>query len=306
MHVAVIGAGALGRTYGVHLSAAGVNVSYVVRPSRINETGDFVVARMNRDKRTLEAVSPRRYTRVPEDADVVLLAVRSEQVDAALESVLSEAPPVPVVLLTPFLPQSEAHIAGVLGGPCVVALPTVAARLEKGRVECYLPPFSKTLFESGAGRPREVEELVAALNGAGLPAGFSNGVRLRNPATTIAFFPLTVGLSAAGSMDALLANPELCTLTLASVRDAVRLGRRVGPVGLPLSVALATCTRVILRVAVAMARFVAPALADLLEQHFATKLVAQHRVLGREILELGRQYGAEQHRLGELLRRLPA
>ena len=38
MHVTIIGAGTLGRVYGLRLLAAGDEVAFVVRPARVEET----------------------------------------------------------------------------------------------------------------------------------------------------------------------------------------------------------------------------------------------------------------------------
>ena len=297
----VIGAGALGRAYGVPLAAAGARLSFVVRGSRLEERSRYVAERANGKRGVFVLDEPRRVASVPQDASVILLAVRREQVDRALERTIADAPAVPVVLLTPFLPHSEARLARLASGPCVVALPTVAARIVQERVQYFVPPFTKTLFESDAGRPEAVQHLLDACNRAGLPAAWSSGVSKRNPATTIAFFPLTVGLSVAGSMSSFLDAPELRRLTLSALRECLELAPRIGPVAAPLRLALSQAGPSTLRAAVGAARLVAPSLTQLLEDHFAEKLSAQHQVLGQEILELGAEHGVQTRRLSELL-----
>ncbi|HMJ16067.1 MAG TPA: 2-dehydropantoate 2-reductase N-terminal domain-containing protein [Polyangiaceae bacterium] len=305
MHAVIIGAGALGQTYGVHLASVGVRVSFLVRPERMSERSAFTLERLTGKPRPLTLQQPQRIARIPDDANVLLLAVRREQLNDALERTLQTAPSVPLVALTPVLPQSEAHLAGLIRGPCIVALPTVAARSNAGRTQFFVPPFAKTLIESELGQPEILQQLIDALNRAKLPAAWSRGVRRRNPATTIAFYPLTLGLSIAGSMDRFTADAELCSSTLTAVREALQLARRIGPVTPPLRLALRVANRFLLRVLVASARFVAGPVTELLEEHFATKLVAQHRVLGDEILELARQNGMSMPRLAALLGRAP-
>lgn len=306
MHAVIIGAGALGRTYGVHLASAGATVSFLVRPERMTERSAYVVEPLSGRGAAIELAQPQRVVRVPGDASVLLLAVRREQMHESLQGLLQDAPAVPVVALTPLLPESEARLAGLIQGPCLVALPTVAARNDGDRTRFFIPPFAKTLIESELGQPEVVQQLIDTLNGAKLPCAWSRGVRRRNPATTIAFYPLTLGLSLAGSMDRFTRDSELCPLTRTAVREALALAARIGPVTPPLRLALRFANATALRLATRAARLLAPAVTQLLEEHFAVKLVAQHRVLGEEILELARQHGTHMPALTSLLARAPA
>jgi 2-dehydropantoate 2-reductase len=306
MHAVIVGAGALGRTYGVHLASAGATVSFLVRPERMPEHAAYVVEPLRGRRPALTLTEPRRVVRMPGDADVVLLAVRREHMNTSLQHILADAPAVPLVALTPLLPESEARLAGLIQGPCLVALPTVAARSDAQRTQFFVPPFAKTLIESELGQPDIVQQLIDTLNRGGLPAAWSRGVRRRNPATTIAFYPLTLGLSIAGSMDRFTRDGELCSATLEAVREALGLAARIGPVTPPLRLALRWANATLLRLGVHAARLVAPAVTELLEEHFAAKLAEQHLVLGAEILELGRQHGSSLPALASLLARAPA
>ncbi len=306
MHAVIVGAGALGRTYGVHLASAGATVSFLVRPERMAERAAYVVEPLRGRRPALTLNEPTRCVRMPDDADVVLLAVRREHMNASLQRILADAPAVPLIALTPLLPQSEAQLAGLIQGTCLVALPTVAARSDAQRTQFFVPPFAKTLIESELGQPEIVQQLIDTLNRGGLPAAWSRGVRRRNPATTIAFYPLTLGLSIAGSLDRFTADRELCPATLSAVREALRLAARIGPVTPPLRLALRWANATLLRIAVRSARLLAPAVTELLEEHFAAKLARQHRVLGDEIIELARQHGTSMPALASLLARVPA
>lgn len=305
MHVIIVGAGALGRTYGVHLASAGATVSFLVRPERMSERAAYVVEPLNGRGPALTLKEPRNVVRVPDDAGVVLLAVRREHMTPGLQAILRDAPAVPLIALTPLLPESEARLAGLIQGPCLVALPTVAARSDAHCTQFFVPPLAKTLIESELGQPDIVQQLIDALNRGGLPCAWSRGVRRRNPATTIAFYPLTLGLSLAGCMDRFTRDRELCALTLAAVREALDLAARIGPVTPPLRLALRWANARLLRFVVRAARLAAPTVTQLLEEHFAVKLSAQHRVLGEEIVELGRQHGTHVPALTSLLARAP-
>jgi ketopantoate reductase len=266
----------------------------------------YVVEPLNGRRAALTLPQPQRVVRIPEDASLLLLAVRREQMDERLQGLLQDAPTVPLIALTPLLPESETRLAGLIQGPCLVALPTVAARTDGERTQFFIPPFAKTLIESELGQPEIVQQLVDTLNRAKLPCAWSRGVRRRNPATTIAFYPLTLGLSLAGSMDRFTRDGEVYPLTRKAVREALALAARIGPVTPPLRLALRFANATLLRLAMRTARLLAPAVTELLEEHFAVKLVAQHRVLGEEILELARQHGTHMPALASLLERAPA
>src|SRR5262245_19091842 len=82
MKVCVFGAGALGCVYGVRLAVRGnVDVAFVVRPARVSSTDPIVIERVRGNLR--EAIdAPLRSEVVPSDADVVLLAVGTEDLEA--------------------------------------------------------------------------------------------------------------------------------------------------------------------------------------------------------------------------------
>lgn len=300
MHVAVVGAGSLGRIYGVHLAAHGVPVTFVVRPSRLGDANAFVIRDIARGGRRREVTHPTLSVEVPADASVILLAVRVDQIDAALERTLRAAPPVPLVSLTPLLPISQRRMNELVGGRCFPALPSVAGTLdEHGVVRYRVLPGTKTLVESEKGRAPALLELVEALDNAGIPSALADGVGRRNPATTVAFFPLSLGLSQAGSATALVADRELCRLALAACAETRELSRRIGPVE-PALAAVRFLGPRSLRALVALARRFSPGTLSYLEQHFGQKLEAQHRAMAAEIEELARQQGVAMPAFGEL------
>ena len=293
MHVALIGAGALGRIYGVHLADAGARVSFVVRPARIYDSEPFVVERRTGDRRQRVIPSPVRVDHVPADASVVLLAVRADQLDRSVESLLTGGPEVPLVALTPLLPLSLARVDAWVGGRCRVAMPTVAASDDGSPVVRFWSfRAAPTLFERNGGSGREVvEALVQALVRSGLPAKLSDDVRRRNPATTIAFFPISVAVSRAGGVRELREDRRLLELGARAARETFALAREIGPVTAPAAFVARAIGPSTLRSALGVALAVLPSAAGFIDSHFGSKLSAQHRVLGAEILELARQRG---------------
>lgn len=304
IRLSVIGAGALGRTYGVHLAEAGHDVQFVVRPGRLGDTAPFVLQQKN-GRRARHVGSAPRVTRVSRETSCVLLAVRADQVDESLRDLLRAAPPVPVVALTPLFPHLLAQLEGWLQAPCLVAMPTVAAELgDDGVVQFWSFRSTPTLIERGDEEMAALaEELVGALRRSGLPAKLSDDVRTRNPATTIAFFPISVAVSLAGGVEALRRDPALAALGARAAREGLALGRRIGPIDLPAQLLLRTLTGSTLRGGFLLARAVAPAVVSFVDAHFGNKLCGQHRVLGSEALVLAREYGVPTPALAELLAR---
>src|SRR5690349_8276501 len=79
MHVTIVGAGVLGRIYGVRLAAVGAKVSFVVRPARLEERSPFVIEQVNGARRRDEVDHPERVAAIPDDATAVIHAVRFDQ-----------------------------------------------------------------------------------------------------------------------------------------------------------------------------------------------------------------------------------
>lgn len=301
MHVAVVGAGSLGRIYGVCLATHGVPVTFVVRRSRLEDTVPFVVEDARGGNR--RGIShPVRSAEVPLEATVILLAVRVDQIDDALERTLRTAPPVPVVSLTPLLPISRRRVDELVAGRCFPALPSVAGTLdEHGVVRYRVLPRTKTLVESQKGREPAVVELVEALDACGIAADLSEDVGRRNPATTVAFFPLSLGLSQAGSAPALVADRQLLDLSLRACTEAWKLAQTIGPVEPTIALARFAGPRS-LKALVAVARRFVPEALTYLERHFGQKLQAQHRAMAAEIEQLAAEQGIAMPAFAQLAR----
>ena len=301
MHVAVVGAGALGRLFGVHLATAGERVSFVVRPSRLGRTEPFALLRLNGDRRYRELPEPELVTSVPVDASAIVLAVRAEQIDEALAQVLQSSPPVPVISLTPLLDESLERLERLVGGRTVVAMPAVAGLLESGVVRYVAFRLLPTLVEQRPEHALVLDALTHALLRSGLAARLSEDVRRRNPATTVAFFPLTLALAAAGSAAALARHSDLKELAARACRETLALGRRVGPVEPAAALAARFVTPARLTFALELVRRLAPRAVRFAERHYGDKLVEQNEAMGREILAMGRRHGVSLTAFEELL-----
>jgi 2-dehydropantoate 2-reductase len=251
---------------------------------------------------------------VPAQADVIVVCVRAEQVDAPLESALAAAPDVPIVMLTPLMPAALEGLCRALGPRVVVAMPGVVAYVKSADrasdevTRYWLPRVAPTLIdEAPADAERDsVKGLVDALVKAGLPARIERGVRETNPATTVSFIPLAMALDAAGGSDALLADDALLALAIDAAREghelSLRIGKAAGWAGL--------LTRFVgprmLRVGLAVARSHSPEAVAYVEEHFGHKLHAQNVAMAEAMIQLAREKETPHDALDRLLARLKA
>src|SRR5580704_19609424 len=98
MHVAIVGAGSLGRVFGVRLSHVGVDVDFVVRDAA---RSDAIRIEEVKSGEAMAIEAPSRLRAIPPHADVVLLCVGGHQIDDALVAEVRAGPTVPVVAITP-------------------------------------------------------------------------------------------------------------------------------------------------------------------------------------------------------------
>ena len=97
----------------------------------------------------------------------------------------------------------------------MAAMPNVVAYAkEDGTTRYWLPRAATTLIEEARPADATLTALCEALDAAGISARQEMGVHETNPATTIAFIPLVMGLDAAGGIDALLGDEAMLDLSL--------------------------------------------------------------------------------------------
>jgi ketopantoate reductase len=306
LHVAVIGAGALGRVYGVHLHNAGARVSFVVHPERLDDQRPFVIERLNGDRAVRECNAPILCAEIPRTADVILLAVRGEQIDAALEARLRSAVNVPVIALTPILPHGQQRLRDRLGDRLVVAMPTIAAQPgPDGVVRYWAFDSNPTSIEKSDTWRVVLSRLIGRFAASHLAVRLERDVWRKNPATTIAFFPWSLAIGAAGSLEALGTRDDLLAAATAACKESLALARRVGPIEPSAALGAQLSGPRSVRAVLAVGRRMAPRAVAFLDAHFGAKLDAQHAAFGAEILELGREHGIAMPRLEQLLSRVP-
>jgi len=308
VHVAVFGAGALGGVYGVRLAKrAGVTVSFVVRPRRAGSREPIHIEHVDRPKDGRETLSaPERVATVPEDADVIVLAVGTEDLDA-IRPVL-DGSGAPIVVLTPMMPREWQRMRAAFGERVLAAMPSVVAYANEGGIIRYwLPPAPTRIDEPRAGgHGVVVRELAHALSRAGIRTHLELGVHETNPATTVCFIPVGMGVGLAGGLEALAADEELADLVRRACREGVALAPRIGRPEPLAPLAPLAASHFVLRVVVTYLRRRAPEALHYVDEHFGRKLRAQHRAMAEAMVELAEQKRAPHEAIGELAARLRA
>jgi ketopantoate reductase len=302
VHVAVVGAGALGSVYGAHLALrGGCEVSVVGRAA-----GRAPPVRLERadDGEVLAWAPADKVARVPPGADVVLLCVRYELLDDAAGRAAGGG--APVVVMTPMMPQDHARLARALPGRVRAAMPSVVAyATEAGVIRYWLPRVATTLIEPGE-PPGAEQELARRLERAGIRARLHAGVLERDVATTVSFIPLAMALDAAGGIDALLGDEALLSLAFAAADEGRELGRAVGKAEAWASTLLRFVGPRVLKVGIGVARSRAPEVVRYVEEHFGRKLRAQNALMAERMVQLAREKGTPHGALEALRNRLVA
>jgi ketopantoate reductase len=302
MRVVVVGAGALGSVYGARLACmSGCQVNVVARAP--------AAARVRRlecvhDGSSLDWAVPARLERAPADAQVILVFVRYEYLDAVVDRVAGSA--AVVVLMTPLMPQDFARLSAAMPGRLAVGMPSIVAYENAAHaVRYWLPHGSTTLVEVAEPDTRpELTELVAKLQFAGVAAKREPNVLARSAATTMSILPLAMAVDIAGGLDAALADDAL----LALAREAAEEGRKLGATfGQPepwASLVPRFAGPRMLRAAAALTRSHFPETITYIDHHFKSKLHAQNLLLCSRVLELARQRRTRCEAFARLLGRL--
>ncbi|WP_437731549.1 ketopantoate reductase family protein [Sorangium sp. So ce1335] len=320
MRISIVGAGALGRVYGVRLAAQGDDVTFVVRPERVDDVRPFVVEQVNSADRRDTLERPRLAADIPADTEIVVVTVRFDQLAPrrdlggvapraggrrTVADLLRDGPAVPAVVLTPLMPTERAALEEAAQRRITPAMPSVSGYLdERGVVRYWIVGFTSTLIDADGGAPADRplrDELARRLTSADLPARVERGVGAQNLATTVAFFPLIAAIDAGGGTSALLADEGVLGAALEATRESAALADRLGDVA-PWTKLL---TRAIgprtLKPGVALVRLLAPEALRFLDAHFGPKLRAQHLAMGASIVALGREHGVSLPALERLM-----
>lgn len=306
MHVAIVGAGALGSVYGVRLATrTKASVSFVVRRPRdpnapiALERGSLTPRPRRATREVIER--PEVHLEVPADADVVLVAVGTNALPAILPAL--EATSAPVVVLTPMMPGDFAAMRAALGARVLAAMPNVVSYEDRGVVRYWLMPRPTLVDEprattGDAGVP--VRALAAALSEAGIDTRFELGVHESNPATTACFIPAAMAVCVAGGLEALARDPQTTALARRACVEGVALSRRLGRADPLAHAAPLVATPLVLSAAAFVLQRLAPEIVGYIDAHFGEKLRAQHVAMAATLARLATERGTPHEALADL------
>jgi hypothetical protein len=303
--VVVVGGGPLGLLYAAQLRRVDAQVTLVRRSA--SASSERWRVRSNLFGRSFEVELP-VSTEVPSCADVVVLAVRGEQLTSELLAGVVAAKPHAIVSLTPALGDQLTAFRGEHPG-LVAAMPAVAVEITNkpepvGELRYWVAP--STLIEQRDTNPA-LAEFVRRLRRAGIPTRWTRDAASRAVANTIALFPLHVAIFLEPSFRRWSSQPQLLAELASAMRRARRLAVLTGPVEPALRVlAWWLSSAVRLRVAVCLQLWFAPRLTAFLEHHFGPKLGAQHATLHRDVEALARRHGVPAPLSAEWVSRLPS
>jgi len=279
LKIAILGAGALGRVYGVRL-AKHADVTFVVKKEHDEEP--FQIEKVDSgDSHSLD--EPKRALAVPDDADVVLVCVRAEQLDDDLLAHLR----VPMVLLTPLMPSDWARLETAIGDKLIAGMPsTVAYTADTGAVRYWLPRAATTLVESSRRHETLLENLEKALDASGIETRREEGVQQTNAATTITFLPITMAIAAAGGVNELLADDALVDLGLKAAEESTAIAETIGTAAPWAPMLVKFLGPNVLKMGIAIAEKSAPEAVHYVDQHYGKKLRVQSKVMGQKLADL--------------------
>lgn len=297
VNIAVIGGGPLGLVFATHLQRAGAHVTLIRRRGETRVEHWRAVSRLT-DKR-FEVDLP-VASELPPGLDVVVIAVRAEQLTSELVESVTTARPRAVVCLTPAL-GTQLDAVHAARSEWSMAMPALAAEICDGELGHWTMPIlwgvaaflgaPSTAIERRGDNPALLE-FVSLLRRAGIPASYTADARTRSLANTVALFPLHVAIYLVPSLRRWGQDVQLRTELALAMTAARALALRLGDVewGLrALAWWLSTPARV--RVATWVLVRIAPRLTAFLEHHFGPKLGVQHAYLARDINALAEQRG---------------
>jgi 2-dehydropantoate 2-reductase len=318
MRVLVVGAGAVGVVYADALQRAGVEVSYLVRPHRLEEArAGVTLTRVGllggrRSARVAPAAVLTEWADVRARAfDEVWLALPADAIDEALLAALAEARgEACVVLLAPgaeLVRALRAHVPDARLVRGSIAFLSWHAPLQGSRevreratpegYACLVPPGRGAAFAG----PRAAE-IVARLRRGGLPAHVDARADLALSLDTAVLMPVVLALEACGWSFATLARSDALGLAVRAARQALAIltGR-----GVPLRERLLV-RPVLLRVVLRLAPRLAPLdLEAFFRAHFS-KVRPQSILLIGQIVARGAAADAPREALEELVARAEA
>jgi 2-dehydropantoate 2-reductase len=182
LHVAVVGAGAVGCYYGGMLARAGCPVTLIGRPPHVQAIG--------RDGLLLETLAFTERVRVPASTDIaaargaglVLLCVKSPDTETAAKALSAQLAPQAIVLSLQNGVDNLERIRAHAAAPAYAAVVYVAAAMagpghvrHTGRGDLVIGAIERDAAAQAAAQPR-LQQVAAWFEGAGVPCAVTANV----------------------------------------------------------------------------------------------------------------------------------
>ena len=289
VHIAVVGPGALGKSFAALGAVGGASVSLLGRPSAAPATLSYAFRPMAGSGKSFRCpeipLQPLTHQGLEElgPVDLFVLALQTQQLEPSQLDLLSLAP---ILTLQPLLPRDRERLEAAKL-KTFSAMPAIAAELDSnGDVSYFQSRFQISRIAEESRSDAGVSNAVQALKQGGLNIGYSKQLFELNAATTIAFFPWTVALACKGSWGALGADKALLTLTRKACREVLPIASRIGPIDTGVRFGTWALRPWLYPWALRTSQMFAPRQLGFLQNHFGHKLRSQHIFLGEQIQEL--------------------
>ncbi len=225
--IVIVGAGALGSILAAHLTRAGVDVVLLARGARAEQ-----VAANGVSLRGLAAFTER----VPvcerpadlRDADVLIVAVKTYDTEAALAGLRHLKPPAALSLQNGVLKDEQ--LAAAFGPEAVLGcIADFSGELEDDAAVRFTRNQGLYVGELPSGRSSRVDELASVIHGAGIKTLASENIRSAEWSKYVAWLGLTpVAVLSRLPTYRMLQDEDLGRLQVTLVREGARLAARLG------------------------------------------------------------------------------
>lgn len=302
LEIAVLGAGPLGTLVASQLVKGGAEVTLVKRRVATQKEHVQLVPELGGQPWSVELLCAES---LPADVDLVVLAVRAEQLNGELLATLRSSHARSIVAFSPLLGSTLARWRADLPSLCV-ALPVLAAEFvtsTERRLHYWQMP--STLVERRTASS-DLRDFVRTLRRGGAWVSWRDDVEARTLANTVALFPVHVAVFRKPSLRAWRDDISLRRELAEAVKRARRLSKVLGPLE-PAMVLLVWWLSSANRISVLVRALncFAPKVSAFVERHFGAKLGRQHAVLASEVAVLARRHGVPNPLCDEWMNGLP-
>ena len=269
MRVVIVGAGSVGLTYGSLFEQAGLTVQYyaptpetmAVHIQCINKTREHSIDQQN------------VVTEIPQGADYYLIALPSQHVKPAFETIRTHSPTAIIMTVSSMAPQVDFE-AGQLGlfvcGLAAHRRGNTIRYWESTRVSTVLHPKNQSIAKILSQNDLSVE-LVSDVESLHL-------------ATTLVLLPMLWATSYTGGIDPLIENQTLLKLSLQSTSELKTIANQVGRLHPWLSSFSHFLGKFTLKAGLSLLRSRHPEAIVYFDKHLTQHLKEQHRWLAHQTL----------------------